>query len=91
MDSHARKKLLLKSLKIAAGSGLAITLTELLGLSYATSAGIIALLTVHDTKQGTKKMALVGKSCFGRFDRAGTFCWMRSTAVCDWPWLGGCK
>lgn len=58
MDSHGRKKLLLKSLKIAAGSGLAITLAGLLGLSYATSAGIIALLTVHDTKQGTIQLTV---------------------------------
>lgn len=56
MDGYGRKKLLLKSLKIAAGAGIAITIAEAAGLSYATSAGIITLLTVQDTKQGTIRL-----------------------------------
>ena len=48
MGSHKYRRLLLKALKIAAGSGMAIIAAELLGLSYATSAGIITLLTVQD-------------------------------------------
>lgn len=53
MNTHRRLKILLKALKIAVGGGLAIMCAELLGLSYATSAGIVTLLTVQDTKRGT--------------------------------------
>ncbi len=52
-----RKDLLLKGAKIALGSTLAIFLCELLGLEYATSAGIITLLTIQDTRRGTLKLA----------------------------------
>ena len=36
MGSHKYRRLLLKALKIAAGSGMAIIAAELMGLSYAT-------------------------------------------------------
>ena len=53
MDIHRHRRMLLKGLKIAVGSCLAIAIAELLKLQYASSAGIIALLTVQDTRQGT--------------------------------------
>lgn len=56
MKSHARMKLFLKALKIAVGSVLAIVIAELLGLSYATSAGIITLLTIQDTWKDTVQL-----------------------------------
>ena len=49
---------MLKALKIAAGSGIAIVAAEFLQLSYATSAGIITLLTVQDTKQDTIQLTV---------------------------------
>ena len=58
MGSHKYRRLLLKALKIAAGSGMAIIAAELLGLSYATSAGIITLLTVQDTRQDTIQLTV---------------------------------
>ena len=58
MGSHKYRRLLLKALKIAAGSGMAIMAAELLGLSYATSAGIITLLTVQDTRQDTIQLTV---------------------------------
>ena len=48
----------LKALKIAVGSCAAITLAELFGLEYATSAGIVTLLTVQNTKMDTIRLAL---------------------------------
>lgn len=56
VGKHSR--LLLKALKISAGSGMAIVAAELLGLSYATSAGIITLLTVQDTRQDTIQLTV---------------------------------
>lgn len=49
---------MLKALKIAAGSGIAIVAAEFLQLSYATSAGIITLLTVQDTRQDTIQLTV---------------------------------
>lgn len=53
MDIHKRRRIALKVLKIAVGSCLSIVLAEFFQLQYATSAGIIALLTVQDTRRGT--------------------------------------
>ncbi len=53
-----RKDLLLKGAKIALGSTLAISLSELLGLEYATSAGIITLLTIQNTRKATLKLSM---------------------------------
>lgn len=47
------RKMLLKALKIAAGSCLAIIFAELFQMKNATSAGIITLLTVLDTRKDT--------------------------------------
>ncbi len=44
---------MLKLLKIAIGSAVAIFLADLLGLGYSTSAGIITLLTIQDTSRET--------------------------------------
>lgn len=42
-----------KIFKIAAGAGLAIVLAEWLGLKYSSSAGVITLLSIQDTKKET--------------------------------------
>ena len=47
-----------KVLKIAIGSGVAILIAEFLGLKYVSSAGIITLLSIQDTKKSTIKIAL---------------------------------
>lgn len=44
---------MLKLLKIAVGSTLSILIADALGLSYSTSAGIITLLTIHNTSKET--------------------------------------
>ncbi|MBS6956147.1 MAG: aromatic acid exporter family protein [Enterocloster asparagiformis] len=43
----------LKMIKIAGGSLLAMVIAEGLGLRYGASAGVIALLSIHDTKRET--------------------------------------
>lgn len=48
--------ILVKTLKIALGSTLAVMLAELLGLKYASSAGIITLLTIQDTRLQTYQL-----------------------------------
>ena len=48
---------MLKLLKIAIGSAAAIFLADRLGLNYSTSAGIITLLTIQDTRRGTIMIA----------------------------------
>lgn len=54
----AHRKTMLKALKIAVGSVLAIIIAELLQLSYATSAGIIMLLSVQNTRKDTIHLAI---------------------------------
>lgn len=49
-------KLVIMSLKIAIGSSAAIVIATFLGLEYATSAGIITLLSVVSTKRDTIKV-----------------------------------
>lgn len=49
---------MLKLIKIAAGSVIAIFLADMLGLSYSTSAGIITLLTIQDTSRETIKISI---------------------------------
>lgn len=53
MDIHRHRRIALKVLKIAVGSCLSIAIAEFFHLQYATSAGIVALLTVQDTRLGT--------------------------------------
>ena len=50
--------MLLLSAKIGIGASIAIFIAEFLNLQYATSAGIIALLTLVTTKWGTLKLSL---------------------------------
>ena len=52
------KKILLPALKIAIGSSAAIGIAEFLSLQYASSAGIIALLTIASTKWETMRLSL---------------------------------
>ncbi len=49
---------LIKCWKIAAGSAAAIFLSEWLGLEYASSAGIITLLTIQNTKRATIRLSI---------------------------------
>ena len=53
------RKMLLLSAKIAVGSSIAIYIAELLHLQYASSAGIIALLTLTTTKWETMKLSFL--------------------------------
>lgn len=52
------KKIILKGLKIAIGSSIAIYLATILKLDYAISAGTITLLTIVSTKWDTVKLSL---------------------------------
>lgn len=47
----------IKIIKIAIGSSLAILFSNLIGLSYSASAGIITLLSIQDTKKQTLQVA----------------------------------
>ena len=49
---------LIKVIKIAVGTGLAIFIAGIFGLNYSASAGIITLLSIQDTKKSTIKIAL---------------------------------
>lgn len=51
-------KILLLSAKIGIGASVAIYIAELLNLQYATSAGIITLLTLTTTRWGTFRLSL---------------------------------
>ena len=44
---------LIKVIKIAVGTGLAIFIAGIFGLNYSASAGIITLLSIQDTKKST--------------------------------------
>lgn len=46
----------IKILKIAAGAGISIALAQEIGLNYSTSAGIITLLSIQDTKKETLRV-----------------------------------
>lgn len=48
---------IIKIIKIALGSSIAILLAEMFGLKYSASAGIITLLSIQDTKKETLKLA----------------------------------
>lgn len=54
----------LKVLKIAGGSLISMVIAERLGLNYAASAGVITLLSIHDTKRETIR---VMSKCMGAF------------------------
>ena len=48
----------IKVFKIAVGTGLAIFIANISGLNYVSSAGIITLLSIQDTKKSTIKIAV---------------------------------
>lgn len=52
------KENIIKVIKVAVGSSVAIAVAEYLGLAYASSAGIITLLTIQNTKKATLKLAI---------------------------------
>ncbi len=58
VDVHRRKRLVLTALKIAIGSSMAVVVAQFFQLQYATSAGIIALLTVQNTRKDTIQLTL---------------------------------
>ncbi len=58
LDVHVKKRMLLKALKIAIGSGIAIVIAEFFGLKYTTTAGVITLLTVQNTRKDTIQLTL---------------------------------
>lgn len=51
------KYLMLKAIKIGLGSSIAVLLASLLGLQYATTAGVVTLLTIRNTKKDTVELA----------------------------------
>ncbi len=51
--------------KIGIGSALAILIAEVMGLSYATSAGIVTLLTIQNTRKDTFHLAIKRVTSFG--------------------------
>lgn len=62
MSEHVklkRQKLLLLALKTAIGGSAAIYIAEKIGLQFAPSAGIIAMLSLVSTKWGTLKLSLL--------------------------------
>ena len=58
-------KKLIKASKIAIACCLSIMVAESLKLQYAASAGIVALLTIHDTRKSTLKLAIQRFLSFG--------------------------
>lgn len=54
-----RQKLLLLALKTAIGGSMAICIAEKIGIQFAASAGIIAMLSLVSTKWGTLKLSLL--------------------------------
>lgn len=65
----------LKTIKIALAAGISLMVAELIGLQYATAAAIIAILSVMDTREATRKgvmnrvlsaiiALLIGSACF---------------------------
>lgn len=55
----------LKMMKIAGGSLLAMVIAEGMGLRYGASAGVIALLSIHDTKRETIRAMAKRMGAFG--------------------------
>jgi len=58
MDAHVKMRMTLKAGKIAVGSGIAIVIAEFFGLQYATTAGVVTLLTVQNTRKDTIQLTL---------------------------------
>lgn len=53
-----KKRDYIKIIKIGLGTAIAILIAESMGLKYSPAAGIIALLTIQDTKKATMSVAL---------------------------------
>ena len=85
MHRHGR---ILKILKIAVGSMLAMAAAQALGLRYSSSAGVITLLSIQDTKRetirvtGRRFLAFLAVSGFpgGNGPGAGILCIDRAPA-----------
>ena len=58
VERHRRRKMALKVLKIAVGSCMAVAIAQFSNLQYATTAGIVTLLTVQDTRRDTIRLAV---------------------------------
>lgn len=58
MEKRIEKEKLAKAVKIAAACMMAILLANLLQLKYYTTAGIITILTIQDTKKQTLQTAI---------------------------------
>lgn len=56
--SASKKRMISKGVKIAIGSTAACFLADLLKFDYATSAGIITLLSIQDTRKATFRLAI---------------------------------
>lgn len=74
-----RKETWMKAAKITGGAILAIVIAALAGLRYSTSAGIITILTIQNTKRETLQTALGRTLAFG--------CALVLSAIC-WNWIG---
>lgn len=55
----------IKILKIAAGAGMAVVAAQALGLNYSTSAGVITLLSIQNTKKETIRVMALRLCSFG--------------------------
>ena len=81
--AYLKKINLIKIIKIAIGTGVAIFISEILGLNYSASAGIITLLSIQDTKKSTIRIAIKRIAafviamliCFVVFDLFGYDIW----------------
>jgi len=58
MEFNLKRDIFIKGIKIAFGSAISIFISRMIKLDYATSAGIITLLTIQDTKKETLKLSL---------------------------------
>jgi len=58
MEFNLKRDIFIKGIKIAFGSAVSIFISRMINLDYATSAGIITLLTIQDTKTETLKLSL---------------------------------
>ncbi|MFI3213150.1 MAG: aromatic acid exporter family protein [Eubacteriales bacterium] len=57
MYIRMNKYVMLKAIKIGVGSSVAIFIAGLLGIQYATTAGVVTLLTIRNTKKDTVVLA----------------------------------
>lgn len=55
----------IKIFKIAAGAGIAVIIAQSLGVNYSTSAGVITLLSIQNTKKETIRVMTLRLYSFG--------------------------